>query len=138
MEHLTRGRFIASVLGGVTALLTQKDTLAQNASQATSNAAQIVATGNVHLGQNASASQNVRGGGVFSTGVQVTTNDGQIVATGDVWVDQNAAASQNIETTYGEGQAGCYPGQVAADPDTGQLFFCNASRCWQRVRCGCR
>lgn len=143
MESLSRGRFIASVVGGALGLASWKSSSAQDASQITSNAAQIVATGNVHLGQNASASQNVRGagttqGGVFSTGVQVTTNDGRIVATGDVYVDQNAAASQ---TVYGGsvGGDGCYPGEVAADPSTGQLFYCDNANCWQRVRCGgCR
>jgi hypothetical protein len=100
-----------------------------------------VATGNVHVGQNASASQTTRAAGsTTGTGIQVVTNDGSIVATGDVWVEQDAAASQTHRGGGGgEGQyAECVPGSVWADPGSGQLFYCDADACWQRLRCGCR
>lgn len=137
MEHLSRGKFIASVLGGALGLVSLKSSSAQE--QVVGNGTRIVATGNVHVGQNASASQTTRAAGsVTGTGIQVVTNDGSIVATGDVWVEQDAAASQ--VNRGGGGQAGsCYPGQVAADPGTGQLFYCDYDNCWQEVRCGrCR
>lgn len=129
MNVTTRRMAIGSALAGGLGFLGRKSTLAQ--SQTTANGASIVTTGNVHLGQNASASQTVRGAGRSTgTGIQVTTNDGRIVATGDVWVDQDAAASQDINTTYDQ-RGTCTPGEVWADPSCGILYYCTE---WQNFR----
>lgn len=120
---LPRRTAIASALGGVFALVTSKYTAtAQQATQQTSNGASIVATGDVHLGQQASASQTVRGAGsITGTGIQVVTNDGRIVATGDVWVNQDAAASQDVAYNTGDS---CTPGEFSVVNDV--LFFCTS------------
>jgi hypothetical protein len=93
-----------------------------------------VATGDVHLGQSASASQTVRGAGsVTGTGIQVTTNDGRIVATGDVWVNQEAASNQDV---YHESEFVCNAGDFWEVKGT--VYFCDNECRVRRVDCGCK
>lgn len=133
MNVSTRRTAIGSLLAGAFALAGTRFTSAQYGGQQAGNGADIVATGDVHLGQSVSASQVVDGqGSVYGTGIQVVTNDGRIVATGDVWVNQEAAASHTI-TSRENGL--CRPGTYWND-HKGTFYFCDTECQVLEIHCG--
>lgn len=146
MSNLTRRHSFAVLSGLFGAALFGKEANAQYG-QSAGNDAQIVTTGNVHLGQDVAAVQSVivrdGNGNIVRGAGQVVSNNGQIVSTGDVWLDQSASASQDIfqGSTVDNVPGVCRPGAVEANPATGELFYCDSSACWVPVpacRKGCR
>lgn len=145
---VSRRIFGAGFVGGLAALV-GRGASAQFTEQEVRNGADIVATGDVNLSQEAAASQEATFGvyidgelvtedGVYqsSTG-QVVINDGRVVATGDVNVSQTASASQRSVTVVrvfptedGDPARTCEPGAVIANPDTGRVYYQRNDCCW--------
>lgn len=139
MESLNRRHAFAAI-GGIFAAMLGQTTKAQT--QTVGNGARIVSTGDVHLNQDAAASQTVivrdGHGNIVRGATQTVTNDGQIVSTGDVYVDQAASGDQQVfadqQVVY-DGSVSCQPGTVWADARNGELWYCDNNECPQRVPC---
>jgi hypothetical protein len=139
-------RSFAGILAGIAAIVPAR-AFAQFTEQEVRNNADIVSTGNVTLNQTASGEQGVfingvlvTEDGIYQTDVgQVVVNNGRVVATGDVSVSQTAAGSQQVTTVRtfpeadGEPARVCNPGEVIANPDTGQVFYQARDCCWYKA-----
>ncbi len=143
MNPLSRRYAVSGIGAAVASFLLGSEVKAQFTEQEVLNDASIAATGNVTLTQDAAGSQVVttingqtvvpgihREGG----GIQVVGNDGSVAATGNVNVTQSASATQTVYSSFPEyaGQPAdvCSPGDVLANPDTGQVFFQGRDCCW--------
>lgn len=138
---MNRRSSFSVIAGGILGMIGRN---AKAQSQSVGNDAQIVSTGDVHLGQNAAASQTVvvrdGHGNIVGGATQVVGNNGQIVSTGDVYVDQQASGNQQVYADQQISQNGnvtCQPGEVWADARNGQLWYCDNDECPQRVPCQC-
>lgn len=152
MTPMTRRASLATLLSAIASIgIGTRGTRAQFTEQEVRNGASVVATGDVELNQSASGTQvvtdvngvPVNGDGIYQTDSgQVVVNDGRVTATGDVSVNQSASGSQTVQVAslpnvaYYDGMPAdqCNPGQVIADPTTGQLFY-QANDCCYYAAC---
>jgi hypothetical protein len=137
--------------GMVASFLAPRIAGAQFTEQEVRNGLQVTSTGNVDVEQAASGTQDVgvvingelvTEDGVYQSGTsQVVLNDGQITSTGDVRVVQSASGTQTAVYSGvrngGPVEGECRPGDVIANPDTGQLFYVARDCCYYEVPCCC-
>lgn len=144
MNIMSRRKTFSAIFGGLLATILPSRVSAQYTEQEVRNGLSVVSTGDVTVDQAASGVQGVEingtavnGDGVYqTTSGQVVVNDGRITATGDVDVRQSASGNQSVTLYSGMPASTCNPGQVIADPATGQLFYQANDCCYYEACAG--